>query len=79
MPEEFYNFGESRAVCLEVLDELLSKAVGVHILEPIVSFKDVTTIRPTFTKSIGRKPRQAEAIGIMNKVDEKRAKESSSR
>ena len=41
VPDEFKNLSESRAVAVELLDELFNKALGIHILEPIVTFKEV--------------------------------------
>lgn len=74
VPEEIApHLGESKVICVELIDELLSNAFGIHIIEPIVTFNEVQSVRPAFAKT---KPRQAEAIGIMKKADEKMAPSS---
>ena len=79
VPEEIVpHLGEPRVVCVELLDEILNKAFGIHVLEPVVTFKEQSAVRPSFQKSIKNKTRQAEAVEIMNKA-EKRANETSSR
>ena len=75
VPEEIApHLGESKVICVELIDELLSNAFGIHIIEPIVSFNEVQSVRPAFAKT--RQARQAEAIGIMKKADEKIAPSS---
>ena len=39
---------ESKRVALEIFDELLFKAVGMHFLEPIMELKQVAKVRPKF-------------------------------
>ena len=77
VPEEIApHLGEAKVVCVELIDELLNNAFGIHILEPVVTFQEQQAVRPAFTKSVGKKPRQAEAVGIMNKADARAAPSS---
>jgi len=38
--------GESKTIALELLDEVLFDAVGIHLLEPIVRMKTQSRVRP---------------------------------
>jgi len=38
--------GESKTIALELLDEVLFDAVGIHLLEPIVKMKTMNRVRP---------------------------------
>ena len=51
-----------------MFDQLLFEAVGVHFLEPTVSFETQTTVKPAISKTT--KP-QAEALGYMKKAEKK--------
>ena len=78
VPEEFVpHIGEPKAICVEMIDELLNKAFGIHILEPVVTFKEETKVKPTFQKSI-KKREKAEGVRIIEET-EKRAKDTASR
>ena len=91
VPEEYYQVekGEEKAICISVLDGLLSKAFGFHILEPSVSFKEVEIVRPSLPKISSKKTTYSrpsekvggsvDVVGIMEKADARRANEPSSR
>jgi hypothetical protein len=62
---------ESKVVCVELLDEMLNKALGFHFLEPVVSFEDVPKIKPVIINSVKPSNSQAEAVTLMNKAEKK--------
>lgn len=39
---------ENKRIALEMFDEILFKAVGVHFLEPMMELKQVMKVRPKF-------------------------------
>ena len=51
-----------------MFDQILFEAVGVHFLEPTVSFETRATVKPAISKTT--KP-QAEALGYMKKAEKK--------
>jgi len=34
-------------VAVEILDEIVNQALGVHFLEPFVAFKEIVKVRPS--------------------------------
>lgn len=47
MPKMFGQaIGESKTIALEMLDEVLFDAVGIHLLEPIVRLRTMNRVRP---------------------------------
>ena len=91
VPEEYHQVekGPEKAICISLVDEILSDAFGFHILEPTVSFKEVEIIRPSLPKTAAKKLTNIKAseplsgsvdvVGIMDKADARRANEPSSR
>jgi hypothetical protein len=61
---------ESRIVCVELLDEILEKALGLHFLEPHVTFDSKYKVKPIIAK-VGVKPEKAEALNYMKKIERK--------
>ena len=47
--------GESKAVCVEIVDNLLSKLFDFHVLEPVVTMKEKVRVKPTLQRSIPNK------------------------
>ena len=41
---------ESKSMALELMDEILHKAVGIHLLEPKLEIKTEIRVRPKFPK-----------------------------
>jgi hypothetical protein len=39
--------GEAKAVCVELVDELLSKLFDFHVLEPIVTMEEKFRVKPS--------------------------------
>lgn len=61
VPEEYHQVekGTEKAICISVIDQMLSDAFGIHILEPTVTFKEVELIRPNLTKAAAKKIQRA--------------------
>ena len=49
------QFPENLRICIEVMDEILNKALGVHILEPITTYEYKTRIVPTIGRICQRR------------------------
>ncbi|OMJ71022.1 hypothetical protein SteCoe_30868 [Stentor coeruleus] len=47
---EFMNVGESYEVSLGVLDDLLNKILGIHVLEPVIKIRQITRARGVLIK-----------------------------
>eukprot|EP00826_Nyctotherus_ovalis_P032102 TRINITY_DN2591_c0_g4_i4.p1 TRINITY_DN2591_c0_g4~~TRINITY_DN2591_c0_g4_i4.p1 ORF type:complete len:1371 (-),score=467.46 TRINITY_DN2591_c0_g4_i4:168-4280(-) len=56
--ELLWTQNESMKICSELLDELLSKAIDVHFIEPVVKYKSEMKVRP---KENARAPARIEA------------------
>ncbi len=61
-------------IAVELVDELVHSALGLHFLEPVVSFEDYPKV-----KSIVQipKPEIAQAVTLMKRVEAKKMKSSS--
>ena len=90
VPEEYHQVekGTEKAICISVIDQMLSDAFGIHILEPTVTFKAEEVIRPNLTKAAAKKIQRASessekgqvnVVGLIEKVEARRANEPSSR
>jgi hypothetical protein len=68
---------ESKAIVYELLDQILSEKLGIHLLEPMVRFEERYKVKPQIKMMTAKgepgSTQQAEALSYMNKV-EKRAK-----
>ena len=58
---------ESQNISTQVIDEILSDALGIHFLEPQVNFDSKIKVKPTITKQVKHNP--AEALNYMKKAD----------
>ena len=61
---------ESQIVVTEVFDDILNEILGIHFLEPQVSFEIKTRIKPAIAKA-KKKDDKAEALGYMKKAEKK--------
>lgn len=61
---------ENRIICVELLDEMFEKALGIHFLEPKVSFDVKYRVKPVIAK-VNIKPEKAEALNYMKKIERK--------
>ena len=68
--------GEPKAVCTELVDELLSKLFGIHVLEGVVTMQDQYRVKPSAARvqrdSQGGRSNRAEALSIIRRAEEKR-------
>ena len=47
---EFLPMPENQRFCVEFLDELVHEIIGVHFLEPLVTYEESTKVRPRIRK-----------------------------
>jgi len=68
--------GESKTVCVELVDELISKLFDFHFLEPLVTMQEQYRVKPTMQRSLqklkGERTERAEALSIIRRAEEKR-------
>ena len=68
--------GEPRAVCVELVDELVSKLFDFHVLEPLVTMQEQYRVKPSMQRSLqktkGERADRAEALSIIRRAEEKR-------
>ena len=69
--------GESKAVCVELVDDLLSKLFDIHVLEPIITMEERFRVKPSMQRSgIQQRARdrtggRAEALSIIRRAEER--------
>jgi len=39
------NIGESKAIAMEIIDEVLGKCLGIHLLEPQISMREKNVVK----------------------------------
>jgi len=69
--------GEARAVCVEVVDELVSKLFDFHVLESVITMQEQYRVKPSIQRSLLKaKPERserAEALSIIRRAEERRS------
>lgn len=63
---EYYNIPESYEISLMVLDSLFEKLFDFHFIEPMVKYKEIIKVRPTFKKQFQQ---QREPLQYMKKPE----------
>lgn len=69
--------GEAKAVCVELVDELVSKLFDFHVLEPVVTMQEQYRVKPSMQRSLqkdsktGERGNRAEALSIIRRAEEK--------
>ena len=58
-------------VCVETMDNILFDCLGIHFLEPQVSFDIKTKVKPAITKTKANNSGPAEALSYMKKAEKK--------
>jgi hypothetical protein len=67
---------ETQCVCTELMDDLLHDTLGIHFLEPCVTFDVKMKVKPAITK-VKKKAEEADAVGFMKKAEKKAAEDAS--
>ena len=69
--------GEGKTVCVEIVDELLSKLFDFHFLEPLVTMQEQYRVKPSMQRSLhkinDKKSNRAEALSIIRRAEERKA------
>ena len=78
VPKEIHPFiGEANAVCVELVDELVSKLFDFHVIEPVVSMQEQYRVKPSMQRSLQKdaKPNErgnrAEALSIIRRAEQR--------
>ena len=62
-------FEEQHQVCLGVLDDLLHEAIGVHFLEPVITYQTKTKVRASIAKRAKRTDSAAKLLQSVETMD----------